>query len=94
MKITKLQLRKIIRESLQESGKGWMDSHGICNTHNIDEYEAGGAFYILQDFGYRISLPPSHAINQKALNDALSAHSGEYSMDDYTCAVRVMRKRS
>ncbi len=93
MKIKKSQLRRIIREALQEAGKGWMDSHGICDTHNIDRYEAGGAFYRLEEFGYSLGLPPSHEINQKALDSALAAYPGEFTLDDYTCAVQVMRKR-
>ena len=93
MKVTKRQLRRIIKESIQEAGKGWMDSYGLCNTHNIDRYEAGGAVATLQEFGYSLFLSPDHERNQKAMSNALEAYPGEYTHDDYLCAVQVMRKR-
>ena len=93
MKITRRQLRRLIRESLQESGKGWMDSYGICNTHNIDRYEAGGAIATLQEFGYSLFIPPTVDSNQTAINDALAAYPGEYTYDDYMCAIKIAGKR-
>ena len=83
----------VFERSLQELGKGWQLSDGSCNTHNITRYEAGGAIAVLQEFGYSLSLPPSVDSNTYAINDALAAYPGEYSYEDFLCAIRVTQGR-
>ena len=93
MKITKRQLRRIIRESLQEAGKGWGDQYGRCNTHNISPDEAAEAIAILQEFGYELSIPITVDSNNIAVDDALAAYPGEYTYEDFRCAVQVVQGR-
>ena len=93
MKITKHQLRRIIRESLQEAGKGWGDKYGRCDSHNISAGEAAEALGVLQEFGYELFLPITTDSNNIAIDDALAAYPGEFTYEDFYCAVRVMQGR-
>ena len=68
-------LRRTIRESLQEDGKGWGDQYGRCNTHNISPDEAAEAIAVLQEFGYELGIPITVDSNNIAINDALAAVS-------------------
>jgi len=93
MRITKRQLRRIIRESLQEYGKGWQLSSGPCDTHNISANDAAEAMAVLQEFGYELGIPASVDSNNTAINDAIAAYPGEFSYEDFLCAIRVAQGR-
>ena len=91
MKITRRQLRRIIKEAV--GGKGWQLSGGSCDTHNISPDDAAEAMAVLGEFGYELGIPPSVDSNNIAINDALAAYPGEYSYEDFLCAVRVTQGR-
>ncbi len=93
MKITSRQLRRIISESLQELGQGWQLNSGECDTHNISPDDAAGAMAVLGEFGYSLFIPPSVDSNTMAINDALAAYPGEFSYEDFLCAIRVTQGR-
>ncbi len=99
MKITRENIRTIIREELrvleglQEAGKGWGDGYGRCNSHNISPGEAAEAMAVLQEFGYELFLPITVDSNNIAIDDALAAYPGEYTYDDFYCAVQVIQGR-
>ena len=91
MKITKRQLRRIIREVT--GGKGWSLGDGRCNSHNIPENEAYEAIAVLQEFGYELGLPMTVDSNNIAIDDALAAYPGEYTYEDFRCAIQVVQGR-
>jgi len=118
MKITKRQLRRIIREATGDwysdehetladrkfadshrgnanlrSSKGWQTSDGRCNSHNIPENEAYEAVAVLQEFGFELGIPITTDSNNIAIDDALAAYPGEYTYDDFYCAVQVVKGR-
>ena len=78
---------------LQELGKGWQLSDGSCNTHNISANDAAEAMATLGEFGYELGLPPAVDSNNIAINDALAAYPGEFSYEDFLCAIRVTQGR-
>jgi hypothetical protein len=78
---------------LQELGKGWQLSRGECDTHNISPNDAAEAIAVLQEFNYELGLPPAVDSNNIAINDALAAYPGEYSYEDFLCAIRVIQGR-
>jgi hypothetical protein len=91
MKITRRQLRRIIKEATK--GKGWMFDGERCNSHNIPQDEAYEAMAVLQEFGYEIGIPPTVDSNNIAINDALAAYPGEYTYEDFRCAIGVAQGR-
>ena len=93
MKIRKSQLRRIIRESLQEAGRGWQLSDRTCDTHNIPPGEVYEAMAVLQEFGYSLFLPITVDSNNIAINDALAAYPGEFSYEDFKCAIQITQGR-
>ena len=93
MKVTVHQLRRIIRESLQEAGKGWQLSRGECDTHNISPEDAAEAMAILGEFGYSLFIPPTVDDNNIAIDDALAAYPGEYTYEDFMCAIQIAQGR-
>ena len=113
VRITRRQLRRIIRETgMHLTGKGWKDpkpgeadslwprlgkgwqlSSGACDTHNISPNDAAEAMAVLQEFGYELGLPPAVDSNNMAINDALAAYPGEFSYEDFLCAIRVVQGR-
>ena len=78
---------------LRELGKGWQLSRGECDTHNISPAAAAEAMAVLGEFGYSLFIPPAVDDNQAAINDALAAYPGEYSYEDFLCAIRVTQGR-
>ena len=92
MKITERQLRSLIREAIG-GGKGWGDQYGRCNTHNISPDEAAEAMAVLQEFGFEIGIPITVDSNNIAIDDALAAYPGEYTYEDFYCAVQVTKGR-
>jgi hypothetical protein len=79
MKITKRQLRRIIREAL--------------DTHNMDPNRAYELIAILQEFGYELGLPPAVDSNNIAIDDALAGYPGEFTYDELMTAVRIAQGR-
>ncbi len=94
-KITRSFLRRLIREELEGrgKGKGWGDQYGRCNTHNISPDEAAEAMAVLQEFGFEIGIPITVDSNNVAIDDALAAYPGEYTYEDFYCAVQVTKGR-
>ena len=91
MRITRRQLRKIIKEAA--GGKGWMFDGERCNSHNIPQDEAYEAIAVLQEFNYELGLPPTVDSNNIAIDDALAAYPGEYTYEDFRCAISVVQSR-
>ena len=91
MKITRRQLRGIIREA--SGGKGWSFDGMRCNTHNISPDEAAEAMAVLEEFGYSLFTAPTVDSNNIAINDALAAYPGEYTYEDFRCAIQVTQGR-
>ena len=91
MKITRRQLRRIIKEAA--GGKGWMFDGERCNSHNIPQDEAYEAIAVLQEFGYELGLPPVVDSNNIAIDDALAAYPGEYTYEDFRCAISAVQGR-
>ena len=92
MKITKRQLRRLIREAAA-GGKGWKFDGVRCNSHNIPQDEAYEAIAVLQEFGYELGLPPTMDSNNIAIDDALAAYPGEYTYEDFRCAIGIVQGR-
>lgn len=86
MKITKRQLRRVIREA-------WRDSHGRLNTHDMPPNRAYELMGILQEFGYEIFLPPAVDSNNIAIDDALAGYPGEFTYDELMTAVQIVQGR-
>jgi hypothetical protein len=79
MKITKRQLRRIIREAL--------------DTHNMSANRAAELMAVLQEFGYELFLPPAMDSNSIAIDDALGGYPGEFTEEDLMTAVRIAQGR-
>ena len=91
MKITRRQLRQIIKEAV--GGKGWTLRDGSCNTHNMPPDEVAEAIAILNEFGYELGIPITVDSNNIAIDDALAAYPGEFTYEDFKCAVQVTQGR-
>jgi len=91
VRITRRQLRQIIKEA--SGGKGWMFDGQRCNSHNISPDEVAEAMAILGEFGYSLFIPPVVDSNNIAINDALAAYPGEYTYDDFRCAIQIAQGR-
>ncbi len=81
MKITRRQLRRIIKEQM------------ASNTHNMDSNRAYELIAVLQEFGYELFLPPAMDSNNIAINDALAGYPGEFTYDELMTAVRIVGGR-
>ena len=79
MKITRRQLRRIIRETL--------------DTHNMDPNRAYELIAVLQEFGYELFLPPATDSNNIAIDDALAGYPGEFTYEELMTAVRITQGR-
>ena len=75
------------------AGKGWTLADRSCNTHNIPENEAYEAIAVLQEFGYQLNIPITVDSNNIAINDALAGYPGEYTYEDFKCAIQVIQGR-
>ena len=94
MKITKRQLKRLIREATGGGkGKGWQLSDGRCNSHNISPGEVAEAMSVLEEFGYSLFIPPTVDDNNIAIDDALAAYPGEYTYEDFMCAIQIAQGR-
>ena len=114
MRVTKRQLRRMIREVIegpdgvwyddygnplqpddpkQGGGKGWQLADGRCNSHNISPGEVAEAMAVLEEFGYSLFIPPAVDDNQVSINDALAAYPGEYTYEDFMCAIQIAQGR-
>ncbi len=85
MKITRRQLRRIIREA--------RDSYGRLDTHNMSANRAAELMAVLQEFGYSLFVGPFVDSNTYALNDALAAYPGEFTEDELLTAIQVSQGR-
>ena len=74
MKVTKRQLRRIIREAI---GKP---------PSNPDPK---GALAAAREMGYNLSIPPFVDSNNYAINDALAGYPGEFTFQDIIDAVKA-----
>jgi len=92
-KITKRQLGRIIREAMQSDGKGWQLRDRSCDTHNMPPDEVAEAIAILQEFGYELGLPITVDSNNIAIDDALGGYPGEYTYEDFKCAIQATQGR-
>ena len=79
--------------SLQEAGKGWQLRDRSCNTHNMPPDEVAEAMAILQEFGYELGVPITVDSNNIAIDDALGAYPGEFTYEDFRCAIQVTQGR-
>ena len=86
MKITRRQLRRIIREA--------RDSYGRLDTHNMSANRAAELMAVLQEFGYSLFIAPFVDSNNYAINDALAAYPGEFTEDELLTAVSIVQGRS
>ena len=85
MKITRRQLRRIIREA--------RDSYGRLDTHNMSANRAAELMAVLQEFGYSLFVGPFVDSNTYAINDALAAYPGEFTEDELLTAIQVSQGR-
>ena len=104
MKVTKRQLRRIIREALTDwrpeehlSGLEGEDffSDREANPHDDSMYgdpEGGYAIQALaaaEEMGYNINQHPSLDSNNIAIDDALAAYPGEFTYEDIIAGVKA-----
>jgi len=85
MRITRRQLRRIIREA--------RDSYGRLDTHNMSANQAAELMAVLQEFGYSLFVGPSVDSNTYAIRDALAAYPGEFTEDELLTAVSITQGR-
>ena len=77
MKITRGQLRRIIRESIYGS------SRPPAKAGSIDALAA------VEEMGYNINQHPTLDSNNMAIDDALEAYPGEFTYEDIITAVKA-----
>ena len=85
IKITRRQLRKIVRET--------RDSYGRLDTHNMSANEAAELMAVLREFGYSLFIPPTADSNNTAIDDALTGYPGEFTYDDLITAINITQGR-
>ena len=73
MKITKRQLRRIIREAIGGN----------------QDADPKGALAAAQEMGYSLKIPPFVDSNNIAIDDALEAYPGEFTYEDIIAAVKA-----
>ena len=101
MKITKRQLRRIIKETIDfadreanpHDGEMYGDPEGGYETPYVDANRAYELIAILQEFGYELFLPPATDSNNIAIDDALAGYPGEFTYDDLMQAIRIAQGR-
>ena len=74
-------------------GKGWQFDGIRCNSHNISPEEVAEAMAVLSEFGYSLFIPATADSNNMAINDALEAYPGEYTYEDFRCAIGIAQGR-
>jgi|TARA_R110001583_G_scaffold5598_5_gene30048 hypothetical protein len=97
MKITKRQLRRIIRESIygksQTAGPPISGRHAIALGGDYGKPPSNPdpklALAAAKEMGYDPSEHPALDSNNIAINDALAAYPGEFTYDDIIAAVRA-----
>ena len=95
MKITKAQLRRIIKESLQRESYGDAVRQGAAQSRAREKAEFGGskdpkgALAAAQEMGYSLKIPPFVDSNNMAVNDALEGYPGEFTYEDIIAAVKA-----
>ena len=80
MKITKRQLRRLIRESL------------YGNSRYSSKKTGGGkidALAAVEEMGYDINQHPTLDSNNTAIDDALQAYPGEFTYEDIIAGVKA-----
>ena len=96
MKITKRQLRRIIREAIDESqtaGPPISGRHAIALGGDYGKPPSNpdpkGALAAAREMGYDLSIPPFVDSNNIAIDDALGGYPGEFTYDDIIAAVKA-----
>ena len=97
MKITKRQLRRIIREAINESqtaGPPISGEHAIALGGSYGEPlsnpDPKGALAAAREMGYSLDTPIMVDENQQAIDDALASYPGEFTYEDIVAAVTRM----
>ena len=96
MKITKRQLRRIIRETISESqtaGPPISGRHAIALGGSYGGPPKNpapkGALAAAREMGYSLRIPPQVDSNNRAIDDALAAYPGEFTYEDIIAAVEA-----
>tara|TARA_B100000287_G_scaffold178286_1_gene168320 strand:+ start:56 stop:310 length:255 start_codon:yes stop_codon:yes gene_type:complete len=79
MKITKRQLRRIIRESI----------YGNSRPAKTPASGPIDALAAVEEMGYNINQHPTLDSNNMAIDDALEAYPGEFTYEDIIAAVKA-----
>jgi hypothetical protein len=90
MRITRRQLRRIIREAMVTTGTPYSSSP---DTHNMSANRAAELMAVLQEFGYSLFIGPSVDSNTYAIRDALAAYPGEFTEDELLTAISITQGR-
>jgi len=90
MKITKRQLRRIIREAMVTTGTPYSSSP---DTHNMSANRAAELMAVLQEFGFSLFVPLFSDSNSTAMDDALAAYPGEFIEEELMTAIRITQGR-
>ena len=97
MKITKRQLRRIIRETINESqtaGPPISGKHAIALGGSygkpLSNPDPKGALAAAREMGYSLGTPIMVDENQQAIDDALASYPGEFTYEDIVAAVTRM----
>ena len=96
MKITRHQLRRIIREAINESqtaGPPISGQHAISLGGDYGKAPSNPdpklALAAAKEMGYQIDQPPALDSNNIAIDDALAAYPGEFTYEDIIAAVEA-----
>jgi hypothetical protein len=96
MKISKRQLRRIIRGTIRESqtaGPPLDGRHAISLGGDYGKPPSNadpkGALAAAREMGYSLSIPPQVDDNNIAIDDALEAYPGEFTYEDIVAAVKA-----
>ena len=97
MRITKRQLMRIIRESINESqtaGPPISGDHAIALGGSYGgppkNPDPKGALAAAREMGYSLRNPPYLDSNNIAIDDALAAYPGEFTYEDIIAAVEAV----
>tara|TARA_Y100001938_G_C8090400_1_gene434681 strand:- start:2926 stop:3234 length:309 start_codon:yes stop_codon:yes gene_type:complete len=97
MKITKRQLRRIIKEVISEqsqtAGPPISGRHAIALGGSYGgppkNPDPKGALAAAREMGYSLRIPPQVDSNNIAIDDALAAYPGEFTYEDIIAAVEA-----
>jgi hypothetical protein len=97
MRITKRRLRRIIRQTINESqtaGPPISGKHAIALGGSYGKPPSNpdpkGALAAAREMGYSLDAPMMQDGNQQAIDDALASYPGEFTYEDIVAAVTRM----